>query len=157
MRYLLGQMPYIRAAVLAASLAATAAMAPAQAVDTVDISVNAQIVGVCKFFGSGYTMTIANSGTNIDPSAAGPATGSVEVEYRCSNGTTPSFTVPGTLDLTGLGTMQATFDSTDEGQGTGMGSGQTKKLTVNGSIAQAQFEDAPVGSYSGNLTIQINW
>ena len=155
MRNLLGQMPHIRASALAAALAAAATMAPAQAADSVNISVNAEIVGVCKFFGSGYTMTIANSGGTIDPSAAGPAIGSVQIEYRCSNGTTPGFTVPATLDLTGAGTMQASFTSSDTGAGTGMGSGQAKTLTVNGSIAAGEYEDKPVGSYSGTLTVNV--
>lgn len=156
MSLLLTQTSRMRGAALGASLAAALAMAPAQAADTVDVTVNATIVGVCKFFGGPYTLTIANSGTDIDPSAAGPATGSVQVEYRCSNGTNPGFTVPASLNLTGAGTMQATFTSSNDGAGTGMGNAQAKQLTINGSIGAGEYADKPVGAYSGTLTVSVN-
>lgn len=156
MHSLLAQMSRIRGAIVGASLAAAAFMAPAQAADSVNVTVNATIVGVCKFFGGPYTMTIANSGTDIDPSAAGPATGSVQVEYRCSNGTNPAFTVPANLNLTGAGTMQATFTSLSDGAGTGMGNAQGKQLTITGSIGAGEYADKPVGAYSGTLVVSVN-
>ncbi len=50
---------------------------PVAASDSVSVSVTANVVGVCKFFGSDYEMNIANDGTNIDPSSSTTATGSV--------------------------------------------------------------------------------
>src|ERR1700693_5989850 len=71
----------LMAAATVASLFATGA---AQA-DTVSVTVNAQIIGICKF-NSGQTpvVTIANTGVTIDPSLAGPATGTAAILYRCT-------------------------------------------------------------------------
>lgn len=158
MLHLMSQLPRLRVAALVASIAAAAVAAPVQAADSVNIAVSAQIVGVCKFFGSGYTMKIGTggSGTDIDPSETGGASGEVEIEYRCSNGTTPTFSVPTSLNLTGAGTMQATFTSSNSGGGTGMGNGQGQTLTINGAIAESEYADKLVGSYSGTLTVSVN-
>lgn len=141
---------------IVAGLFILAAGAPAMAADSVNVTVNANVIGVCKFFGAGYTMTIANSGADIDPSLATSATGSVAIEYRCSNGQTPTFGVPGTLTLAGAGSMDATFTSSNSGPGTGMGAGQAQTLTVNGTITQANFQDKPIGAYSNTLTVTVN-
>jgi hypothetical protein len=135
-----------------------------QAADSTTVTINATIVGVCKFFTSSPVMSINNTGTgsNIDPSLPGPATGSALIDYRCSNGTAPTFTVPATATVActtsgscGTATMTPTIASTGGGSGTGMGSGQTKVLTVTGSIAQADYENAPVGPYSGTMVVSI--
>src|SRR5215475_7606507 len=117
---------------LPVAVASTLAAGSAQASDNVNVTVNATVVGVCKFFTAAPVLNITNtgSGSNIDPSAAGPATGSVNVTYRCSNGTTPTFTVPasGTVTCTTAGTCGATsmavsnVTSSNTGNGTGMGS-----------------------------------
>ncbi len=52
--------------------------------------------------------------------------------------------------------MDVTITSSNEGAGTGMGSGQAKDLTINGEIAEAEFQDKPVGSYSGTLLVSVN-
>src|SRR5271169_6084246 len=74
----------------------------AQAADNVNVTVNATIVGVCKFFTAAPVINITNTGTgsNIDPSSGTTATGNVLLDYRCSNGTAPGFTVPATATVT---------------------------------------------------------
>jgi hypothetical protein len=36
-----------------------------------------------------------------------------------------------------------------------MGSGQSKTLTVTGQIAQAIFQDAAAGAYTGSITVDV--
>ena len=152
---------------LAALLGVSAAvLAPkAQASDNVNVTVNATVVGVCKFFTAAPILNITNtgSGSNIDPSLAGPATGSVNILYRCSNGTTPTFTVPasGTVTCTTAGTCGVTtmavssVTSSNTGNGTGLGSGKDQTLTVNADITQAVYQNALVGSYQGTLAVSV--
>ena len=148
--------PILKRLLVIASVASgllAAGVAPAN--DNINVSVTATVIGVCKFFGGPYTLNIANSGVNIDPSLAGPATGSVGVTYRCSNGTAPVFTVPANTNITdgGAGTMQATFTSVSGGNGTGMGNDLT--LTINGQIVQGQYQNAPAGAYSGTINVTV--
>ena len=146
--------------VVAASsiLAATGA----QAADSATVTVNATITAVCKFFTSSPTINITNtgSGSNIDPSSATTASGNVPVTYRCTNGTTPVFTVPATATVTcgactGSPTMAPTITSANTGVGTGMGSGKDQTLTVTGQILQANFQNSPVGAYTGTMTVSV--
>jgi len=146
------------AAIAAGALGLAAAM-PAAAADSVTVTVNATIIGVCKFFTAAPVLDIRNTGTsgsNIDPSSSTTATGTVPIEYRCSNGTTPIFTVPTSVTLnSGSNSMVATISSSNSGAGTGMGSGQAKTLTVNGSILQAGFQDKPVGAYTNTMVVSV--
>jgi hypothetical protein len=144
--------------------AAVLSSTPAHASDSVSVTVNATIIGVCKFFTASPVINITNtgSGSNIDPSLAGPASGSVDVTYRCSNGTSPSFTVPGTATVTcttagtcGSTTMTPTVTSSNTGAGTGLGSGKDQTLTVTGQITQANYQNMQVGSYSGSMTVSV--
>jgi len=151
------------------SLLATLSMAMlasplASASDSTTVTINATIVGVCKFFTSSPTMNINNTGTgsNIDPSLTGDATGSAAITYRCSNGTAPTFTVPTTATIScstsgscGSSTMTPSITSTGGGNGTGMGSGQDKTLTVTGTITAANYQNMSVGTYSGTMTVSI--
>ena len=74
----------------------------AQASDSLSVTVNATVIGVCKFFTTTPVINITNTGTgsNIDPSSATTATGNVAILYRCTLGTTPVFTVPATATVT---------------------------------------------------------
>lgn len=152
----------LKAALLAAAAIGVLSSSGAQASDSVSVTVNATIVGVCKFFTSSPVVNITNtgSGSNIDPSSATTATGNAPITYRCSNGTSPTFTVPATATVTcaactGSPTMTPAVSSANTGAGTGMGSGQDKSLTVTGQITQANFQNAPAGTYTGNITVSV--
>lgn len=141
----------------------TAFATPAIAADNVTVTVNATVTGVCKFFTSAPVVNINNTGTgsNIDPSLAGPATGNAAITYRCSNGTTPTFTVPATATITcsacsGTPTLTPTIGSTNTGAGSGMGSGNDKTLTVTGTLLQSTYENAAVGAYTGTIVVSVN-
>lgn len=135
---------------------------PVHASDSVSVTVNATVVGVCKFFTAAPVVNITNTGTgsNIDPSSATTASGSAAITYRCSNGTSPTFTVPATATVTcaacsGTPTMTPTVTSSNTGAGTGMGSGQDKTLTATAQILQAAFQNAAAGAYTGSMTISV--
>jgi hypothetical protein len=134
----------------------------AQAADSVSVTVNATIVGVCKFFTAAPVVNVTNTGvgSNIDPSSATTATGNALITYRCSSGTTPTFTVPATATVTcaactGSPTMTPTITSANTGAGTGLGAGQDKTLTVTGTLLQAAFQNAAAGAYTGNITVSV--
>jgi hypothetical protein len=145
-----------RIAAIAVGVLGLVAAMPASASDNLTVTVNANVIGVCKFFLGPYTITVANSGSDIDPSLATTATGTVNIEYRCSNGQSPTFTVPASVTLGGAGSMDATISYTGGGAGTGMGSGQGKTLAVTGQIAQAEFQNKPVGAYTNTISVLVN-
>jgi len=157
----------MKASLLKSSLLVAAAVAAlgagsARASDSVSVTVNATVVAVCKFFTASPVVNITNTGTgsNIDPSSSTTASGNAAINYRCSNGTSPTFTVPGTATVTcalcsGTPTMTPTITSSDTGAGTGMGSGQNKTLTVTGQITQANFQDAAAGAYTGSISVSV--
>ena len=149
---------------LPVAAACALAAGTAQANDSVSVTVNATIVGVCKFFTAAPVINITNTGTgsNIDPSLAGPASGSAAILYRCSNGTSPAFTVPATATVTcttsgtcGSTTMVPTITSSNTGAGTGLGTGKDQTLTVTGQITQANYQNQQVGTYSGTMTVSV--
>ncbi|MFO1413299.1 MAG: hypothetical protein U1F10_05195 [Burkholderiales bacterium] len=152
----------LKSAVAMGVAATVIASAPAAASDNRTITVNANITAVCKFFTASPVINVTNTGTgaNIDPSAAGPATGNVGVTYRCTNGTTPNFTVPTSTTLSGSGatppTMSATVTSSNTGNGTGLGSGKDQTLTVTASIPQTTYENAVVGNYTGSIVVSVS-
>ncbi|HEY1461143.1 MAG TPA: hypothetical protein VGH59_13915 [Casimicrobiaceae bacterium] len=134
----------------------------ALAADNVTVTVNATIIGVCKFFPVAPIINITNTGTgsNIDPSSATSAVGSTAIVYRCSNGTAPTFTVPATATVTcgactGTPTMAPTITSSNTGAGTGLGSGKDQTLTVTGTIAQAAFQNSLAGAYTGTMSVTV--
>lgn len=153
-----------RIAAALVGLAALASAMPASASDSVSVTVNATVVGVCKFFSTSTpVLNITNTGTgsNIDPSLTGDATGSTTVAYRCSNGTTPTFSIPSPSvsvtcsACTGTPSMTATVTLTGGGNGSGMGSGQDKNLTVAGTITQATYVNAAAGAYTGSVLVSV--
>ena len=149
----------IKSAVVVAAVAAMFGSTGARASDSVSVTVNATIVGVWKFFTSSPVVNITNtgSGSNIDPSSSTDATGNAAITYRCSNGTSPTFTVPSSATLTAGGgaTLSPAISSTNGGAGTGMGSGQEKTLTVTGTILAANFQNAAAGAYTGTITVSV--
>jgi hypothetical protein len=148
---------------LLAAISAMLVISHARAADSVTVTVNATVSGVCKFnSGQSPIVTIQTSGGVIDPSAAGPATGNANVLYRCTNGTSPTFNVPATATITcttsgtcGSSTMAPTMSGSGNAAGTGMGSGQDKTLVVTGQLTSAQYANAQAGDYSGTISVTV--
>lgn len=139
---------------IAAGCLGLAAALPAAAAD-VTVTVSATVAEVCVFSSNTATVNIGS----IDPSQAGPATGSGTFSYRCTSGVTPSFSgALTTLDLeNGANTMTATLSYAPAtiAPGTGLGAAQAKTRTINASIAQADYENKPAGLYTKNFVITM--
>ena len=163
---------FFKRALFGVSLLLTLAASQAFAQSTSSaVTVTATVTGVCRFYTSTATLTLANSGALIDPSSATAATGTVNLTYRCTSGTTPLFDVDSTttfsdpktnpaITLTGPSTLTASVTVTGGGAGTGMGAGggNDKTAVVSGTIAATGaggFQGAPPGVYSKVVTIDI--
>jgi len=151
-----------KAALASVAFAGLMMSGSALAADNVTVTVNATIVGVCKFFTAAPVVNITNTGTgsNIDPSSATTATGNAAITYRCSNGTSPTFTVPATATVTcgactGTPTMTPAITSSNTGAGTGLGAGKDQTLTVTGTILQAAFQNSLAGVYTGTMSVTV--
>ena len=152
----------LRIAALAAAAAGILASGAARA-DTQVVTVSAQIIGICKFVtGQTPVVTVANTGANIDPSLAGPATGSANITYNCTNGQAPTFAVPTPATVTcttsgtcGSTTMAPAMSYTSGGNGSGFGSGNTKTLVVTGTLLAGQYQNMQSGTYSGTVTVTV--
>lgn len=139
----------------------------AMAANSTTVTVSATVIGNCKFNTPGpTTLTIANSGVNIDPSITGTATGSASVTFRCTKNTSSSVSVgvtpyaaPVTRTLTsGANTMSYTFTLSGFAQtGTGFGTGGSDlTLGLQGDIADTEYQAAAAGLYSDTITLNIN-
>jgi spore coat protein U-like protein len=154
---------------LAAALAASGALlsAPAFAASsTHTLSVSATVSGTCKFNTAGPTaVTIATGAGVIDPSAAGPATGTNNVTFRCTTGTTSGITGDNGLNFLGASRrvkngaanyMNYALTLTNAAQlGSGFGAGQDKTLQVDASIIAADYQNATAGAYTDTVTLTI--
>ena len=95
------------------------------------ITVNASVAQVCKFNTAASSIALT-----LDPTLTTTVTGTDSVLYRCTNGTSPTFTLTSSSTsstgggnlLQGAETIPYTFTSTGGGAGTGMGSGNDKTL-----------------------------
>lgn len=141
---------------------------PALAASTTHtLSVSATVTGNCRFNTAGPTaLTIATGAGVIDPAAAGPATGSASVTFRCTTGTSSAITADDGLNASGPGArrvsngagafMGYTLSLTNAVQvGSGHGAGQDKTLTVDASIAAANYVNATAGAYADTVTLTI--
>ena len=148
---------------IAVAVVASLFQSAAARAESVSVQVNATITSVCKFYTSAPVLNISNTGTGsaIDPSSATSATGNVAIAYRCSTGTLPNFTVPGTATVTcaacaGSPTLAPTITSAGAATGSGMGSGQDKTLTATATIAPTAFQNAAAGAYTGAMVVSVN-
>lgn len=149
------------------ALAGALTCIPALAASTTHtLSVSATVTGNCRFNTAGPTaLTIATGAGVIDPSAAGPATGSVGIAFRCTTGTSSAITANDGLNSTGPGArrvssgagfMPYTLTLSNAVQvGTGHGAGQDKTVTVDASITAANYQNAAAGAYTDTVTLTI--
>lgn len=151
-------------ALAAAGLVASASAFAASA--THDLSVSAVVTGSCKFNSAGpTTLTLANSGGSIDPSVATDATGSANVTYRCTTGTTATTTANNGANFSGsrrvrLGvtTNYMPYSLSLSGcNQVGIGHGGSGDLTcaVSGTILAADHQNAAAGTYADTVQLTI--
>ncbi len=136
----------------------------AVAADSITVPVSATIQGVCKFFTSPvptlYIVTTGSGSTGyIDPSLAAVATGSVNVDYKCTKGQSPTFALTGgsALTLTGpaSSTMIATMSIGTGSAGLGFAAA-AQSVTLTGTIASTIYQGANAGTYTGSQTVTVN-
>ena len=153
----------------ALALATTSALScvPTLAASTTHtLNVTATVSGTCRFNTAGpTTLTIATGAGVIDPAAAGPATGSATVTFRCTTGTSSAITADDGANASGPGARRVTDGATFMGYslaltnavqvGTGHGAGQDKTLTVDASIAAVNYQNAAAGAYTDTVTLTI--
>lgn len=144
-----------RLSALAAAVFLTAIAGSATAGGTTTVDVTATISAVCKF--KAASMTAITLGA-IDPSTISTAkTGTTDITYKCTTGTTPSVTVTGggtTLTST-AGSLAYTFTLGTADPGTGFSTAGSAKVVGTASIAVAAAQDAPAGDYTDTVTLTI--
>ena len=141
---------------LVAALALTSYVGFASASGNTTVQVKATVSKVCKF--KATSMTAIDLGT-IDPSAvAADVTGTTDVTYQCTKGTTPSVTVSsgGTTLTAGSDTVAYSFALGTPDAGTGFSAAGTAKVVGTATIAQAAAQDAVAGAYTDTVTLTIN-
>lgn len=133
------------------------------------VTVSAVVPKACRFYTVPGPMTIQHGGGLIDPTSGSNATGSSTLSYRCTNGVSPRFDIdssgtfasPKTATVNLLGAVSATNLPADitvsatGGAGTGLGAGQNKTATIDGSITPANFGAADPDTYSKTVTVAI--
>jgi hypothetical protein len=152
-------------AAVAAGVLGLAAAMPAVAADSATVTVNATVLGVCRFTTTTATVTITNGGTGstIDPSLTGNATGNATLQYKCTRGRTPGFTLSPTSPTTvvcstgacNTQSMPVSVALSGQTAGQGFGSGTEQTVTVTGTIIQADYVNATEGAYTRNVTVSI--
>lgn len=138
----------------------------AAALDTQNLTVSASVSGVCKFTAGTPTLDFGA----IDPSgtAAIPATASA-VSYKCTkgtlatgvtandglnvSGTTKRMKGPGAADFIPYTLTISGGTATGDGFGTGS---TTKPVTITGSIAAGDYQNATAGAYTDTIVLSIN-
>lgn len=137
----------------------------AHAADSHTVTVNAAVVGTCKFNSATSTVTLTNNGTDVDPSLAVAATGNTDVTFRCTKNATSTISIGGVayagpLSRTlvdGAESIPYTLTLTGAAQaGTGFGAGGSDlTLNIAGSIAAADVQVAAAGNYSDSVVLDI--
>ncbi len=125
----------------------------ASAADSHSIIINAVSSSKCIFNDRSSTIAVS-----IDPAATTTLTATSDVVYRCTAGTTPSFSLSsantGKL-VSGTENFSYSYSSTGNAPGTGMGSVQAKTHVVTASINQALAADKPPGTYTDTITVTV--
>jgi spore coat protein U-like protein len=126
------------------------------------VNVSATVNGSCRFENSGPT---ALSFGTLDQSVATNATASTgNIAFRCTTGVNSSVTKASPNDsapnahrlVDGANSIPYTATLNNAVQtGSGHGAGGTKNMTVSGTILNADYVDAPAGSYADTLTLTI--
>lgn len=140
-------------AALALSLVGVLAAGNAVAADTATLTVQAQVLGTCNFDTAGATLDFLS----IDPTLGAGATAQTTITYTCTNGTAYTFANPAGGAMTGA-TLSDNLPfalAYDVAGGTGTGSSET--LTIDGTITAANLALVRADTYSGSVTLDINF
>ncbi|HEY2865193.1 MAG TPA: spore coat protein U domain-containing protein [Casimicrobiaceae bacterium] len=135
----------------------------AYAADTSNMTVQAAVVGSCKF-NSTPTLDFGN----LDPASAGNGTGSSTISFWCTKGSSYTVTAgngnnydvgnttrqmkgPGVTDL-----MPYSLTLPATATGTGAGKSTAISFAVTGTVLNANYINATVGSYTDTVQMAVN-
>jgi hypothetical protein len=148
---------------LAVALFAAGAATSASAADSYSLTVNANVIGMCKFTqAAGAILTLTNVVGGIDPSSATNATGTANLTYQCTKGQNPTFATgnganwSGTANRVSNGTdfMVYTLAYGAPTTGAGFGGGNLT-IAVNGTILPTDFSAASAGLYTDTVPVNV--
>ncbi len=144
-----------------AVIAVVVAMAGAAfaALPNATVVVTGTIPGVCHFD------TVPALNVNLDPAAGDPASGTANLTFWCTNGTSWTLLDPnnssagsylGTLDDGSGNTIGYTLTFTNATGGPTAGRTDVKTSVLTATVPLANFQNMPVGTYSQNVVFTIN-
>ena len=133
------------------------------AADTNTLTVSANVVGTCKF--TTGTSTLAFGG--MDPSSVADATATGSVTFWCTSGASYSLSDDDGLHETApnANRMQHTVDATEyvpyslslsPTSGSGSGPALPVTLTINGTVANADYVNALAGTFGDTVVITVS-
>jgi len=131
----------------------------AHATDTNTLAVSATVLNACGFEFPGATHNLAFG--NLDPTSTADATATVNIKYWCTVGTAASILPDGGLHNSGgprlsNGTNFIPYALTLTGNtGTGAGKMSMLTMTATGTIANSNYVNAPVGSYTDTVVLTL--
>lgn len=146
----------LRASVFAALIAATGL---AQAGDSANLGVNANVIGNCQILSTAPV----DFGT-LDPASASDASGAGSVSFWCTKNATFTLAMndgananAGVRRMKGPGATDFIAYELQASATSGQGQGRTSPITVavDGTVPAANFADAPVGAYSDVVVVSI--
>lgn len=128
------------------------------------IAVTASVAGVCKL-SAPSTLAIT-----ADPSTGSNASATAPVSFQCTKNKSYTFTVSDGTTTTGSGTLPGNLSdgqatpvlvpftaSWTPPSGTGIGFSTPVNADLLVTIGYADYQDKPAGSYTGTLTVNINY
>lgn len=133
------------------------------AADTSNMTVQAAVVGSCKF-NSTPTLDFGN----LDPASASNGTGSSTISFWCTKGSSYTVTAGNgnnydvantTRQMKGPGASDLmAYSLTLPAAATGTGAGKSTAITfaVTGSVLNANYINATVGSYTDTVQMAVN-
>lgn len=127
------------------------------AAGTTTVSVSATVVGTCKF-NTGGSVSFT-----LDPSVGGNVSGTVtQPQFWCTKNAT--YTITDDYGLNENGTIRRMTNGTDfipysfsyTSTGTGQGKNSPITMDITAQVQEADYVDAPAGTYTDTVTLTIN-
>jgi spore coat protein U-like protein len=154
-------MKHISTIAKAAALISLSTVCGIAAAATQNLAVTATISKQCSFSSTATTMSF---GAAIDPSSAGPISGTltVPITYKCTKGVKPgTFSVDAGLyannmkDTVSGDLIPYTLLLGAAVAGTGFGSGQDISFPLTGSITAAGYANVSAGTYNDTVVLTV--
>jgi spore coat protein U-like protein len=143
-------------AVALLAIVSASGLASAATSDTQSLTVTGTVQAVCRFF------AVPALSFTIDPSAATSQSGTTTLQYKCTNGVTPSSFTPASGALTGRTLTKSAgvtlaYDLSLGTVSAGNGFSSTaQSVVLTATVLQAAYQDAIAGAYTETFNLTIN-